>query len=163
MRRLKLTILNFFDRLRSKLILGTPVYYGGRRERVTIHPTAIVNNALFNAVSGNIQIGEFVFFGHNVSILTGTHDINQKRRARQRAVTTMGRDIIIHEGAWIASNVTVLGPVEIGHDAVICAGAVVNRDVSPNTIVGGVPAKVIGVIAENEQVIAGDNPEDTAA
>lgn len=163
MPRLKRTVLNIFDRLRSKLVLGMPLYYGGRRERVTIHPTAIVNNALFNAVSGKIHIGEYVFFGHNVSILTGTHDIKQKRRARQRAVETTGRDIIIHEGAWIASNVTVLGPVEIGHDAVICAGAVVNKDVSPNTIVGGVPAKVIGVIADNEQLTTGDSPEDTAA
>lgn len=163
MRKLKLAVMNFYHKLRSKLLLGMPIYYGGRRERVTIHPTAIVNNALFNAVSGNIDIGEYAFFGHNVSVLTGTHDINLKGRARQRAVERTGRDIVIHEGVWIASNVTILGPVEIGHDAVVCAGAVVNRDVSPNTIVGGVPAKVIGVIGENTQQQTTNTSEDSAA
>lgn len=123
--------------------MEVPTYYGGRRRRVTIHQTAIVNNAIFNAVSGTIKIDAHVFFGHYVSLLTGTHDVNKTGRQRQEAVERTGRDIWIQEGAWIASNVTILGPVTIGKHAVVCAGAVVTKDVEEGTIVGGVPAKFI--------------------
>ena len=49
----------------------------GRLERLHIDPTAIVNNALFNVSGGDITIGEYAFFGHEVAVLTGTHDITK--------------------------------------------------------------------------------------
>ena len=86
----------------------------GDRSKLDIHPTAVVNNALFNVGSGTITVGEYAFFGHNVSVLTGTHDINTFGRERQLAVPRSGRDIVIGEGAWVASNAMVLGPCRIG-------------------------------------------------
>jgi acetyltransferase-like isoleucine patch superfamily enzyme len=118
----------------------------GDRSRLRIHPTAVVNNALFNVGSGTITVGEHAFFGHNVSVLTGTHDINAFGRARQLAIPRSGRDIVIEEGAWVASNAMVLGPCVIGANAVVGGGSLVMGDVAPYTIVAGSPARVLRTI-----------------
>ncbi|MCU1661920.1 MAG: hypothetical protein QOI36_5365 [Pseudonocardiales bacterium] len=115
----------------------------GDRSRLHIPDTAIVNNALFNMSGGTISLGEHAFFGHDVAVLTGTHDINQFGRARQLAFPRSGRDVVIGQGVWLASHVLVLGPVTIGEHAVVAAGSLVREDVEPYTVVAGRPAKVI--------------------
>jgi acetyltransferase-like isoleucine patch superfamily enzyme len=123
----------------------------GDRARLRIHPTAVVNNALFNVGSGDITVGEYAFFGHNVSVLTGTHDINRFGRERQLAIPRTGRDIVIGEGAWVASNVMVLGPCVIGAHAVVGGGSLVLGDVDPYTIVAGSPARFLRTIPHDDQ------------
>jgi acetyltransferase-like isoleucine patch superfamily enzyme len=115
----------------------------GALERLHIDPTAIVNNALFNVSGGEITIGEYAFFGHEVAVLTGTHDITKFGRERQTTYPRSGRDVVIEEGVWVASHALVLGPVRIGAHAVVGAGALVLEDVPPYTVVAGRPAKVI--------------------
>jgi acetyltransferase-like isoleucine patch superfamily enzyme len=122
----------------------------GDRSRLHVHPTAVVNNALFNVGSGDITVGEYAFFGHNVSVLTGTHDITRFGRERQLAIPRSGRDIVIEAGAWVASNAMVLGPCTIGANAVVGGGSLVIGDVAPYTIVAGVPAKVLRTIPHND-------------
>jgi acetyltransferase-like isoleucine patch superfamily enzyme len=104
-------------------------------------------NALINCQSGDVWLGRNVSFGHNVSIITGTHDIVRFGHERKATVPATGRDIVIDEGAWIASNATIIGPCHVGSHAVVAAGAVVLHDVPPYAIVVGVPARVISVIA----------------
>ncbi|HYZ37330.1 MAG TPA: acyltransferase [Pseudonocardiaceae bacterium] len=115
----------------------------GRLDRLHIDPTAIVNNALFNVSGGDITIGEYAFFGHEVAVLTGTHDITKFGRQRQTTFPRSGRDVVIEEGVWVASHAMVLGPVRIGKHAVVAAGSLVLDDVAPYTVVAGRPAKVI--------------------
>ncbi|HJT02468.1 MAG TPA: acyltransferase [Pseudonocardiaceae bacterium] len=115
----------------------------GRLERLHIDPTAIVNNALFNVSGGDITIGEYAFFGHEVAVLTGTHDITKFGRQRQTTFPRSGRDVVIDQGVWVASHSMVLGPVRIGRHAVVAAGSLVLDDVAPYTVVAGRPAKVI--------------------
>jgi acetyltransferase-like isoleucine patch superfamily enzyme len=122
--------------LTEPLVFGPP-------ERVHVAGSAIVNDALLNTVSGSITVGEDAFFGHRVSVLTGTHDVTRRGRERQLAFPEAGRDVIIEEGAWIGSGAIVLGPSRIGAHAVVAAGAVVTGDVAPETIVAGVPARVV--------------------
>lgn len=126
----------------SQALLYQHVIFGNPK-RVRIAQSATVNNALFNVMSGRIVIGETVFFGHNVCLITGTHDYKKTSIDRKKAVPSEGRDIVVKDGAWIASNVTVLGPAIIGEHAVVAAGAIVIGDVAPYTIVAGVPAKAI--------------------
>jgi acetyltransferase-like isoleucine patch superfamily enzyme len=122
----------------------------GDRSRLHIADTAVVNNALFNLSGGTITIGEYAFFGHDVAVLTGTHDIEKFGRARQLAFTRSGRDVVIGEGAWLASQVLVLGPVTIGEHAVVAGGSLVRDDVKPYAVVAGRPATVIKKIARPE-------------
>jgi acetyltransferase-like isoleucine patch superfamily enzyme len=122
-----------------KIVFGDP-------SRVTIAESALVNNALFNVMSGRIVVGEHAFFGHNVCLLTGTHEVGAALHLRKTAIPAEGRDIIVGPGAWLASNTTILGPCVIGELAVVAAGALVIADVPPYAIVGGVPARVIGQV-----------------
>ena len=115
----------------------------GARSRLHIHETAVVNNALFNVESGDITVSEYAFFGHNVSVLTGTHDISKFDKERQDTIPRTGRDVVIERGAWLASDVLVLGPCTIGKHAVVGAGSLVSRNVEPYSIVAGRPAKMV--------------------
>lgn len=115
----------------------------GDRSRLVLPDTAVVNNALFNLSGGTITVGEYAFFGHDVAILTGTHDVEKFGRERQLAFPRSGRDVRIGDGVWLASHVLVFGPVTIGEHAVVAGGSLVREDVEPYTVVAGRPAKVI--------------------
>ena len=127
------------DLLMHHLVYGDPA-------KLHIHPTAVVNNALFNLSSGEITIEEYAFFGHNVSVLTGTHDVTKFDRERQVGVPKTGRDVVIGRGAWVSSNALVLGPCRIGEHAVVAAAALVTGDIPPYTIVAGIPARPVRTI-----------------
>jgi acetyltransferase-like isoleucine patch superfamily enzyme len=118
----------------------------GDEARLSVHESAIVNDALFNTVSGTILVQAHAFFGHGVAVLTGTHDVTAIGPARATAVPNSGRDVVIGTGAWVASRATVLGPCVIGEHAVVAAGAVVTGDVPPRAIYAGVPARQVGTV-----------------
>lgn len=115
----------------------------GDRSRLHIAETATVNNALFNLSAGEVTIRDHAFFGHNVSVLTGTHDVTKFGAERKEAHPREGRDVVIGDGVWVASNATVIGPCTIGEHAVVGACSLVQGDVEPYTVVAGVPAKEV--------------------
>ena len=118
----------------------------GDPARLHIAATAVVNNTLFNLSSGEITVEEHAFFGHNVSVLTGTHDWTKFGAERQTAVPPSGRDVVIEEGAWVSSNAIVVAPCRVGRHSVVGVGALVLSDVEPYTIVAGNPARVLRTI-----------------
>lgn len=130
----------------------------GDADRLRIHETAIVNNALFNLSGGTITVGEYAFFGHDIAILTGTHDVEQFGRARQLAFPRSGRDVVIGEGVWLASHVLVLGPVTIGAHAVVAGGSLVRSDVPPYAVMAGRPAKLVKMLTPPPEHATGDQP-----
>lgn len=133
-------------RIRNYLLYRQTIH--GDVSRVRIAPTALMNNALINVRCGAVVVEDHVFCGHNVCLLTGTHDITAPMHLRSTAIPAEGRDIVVRKGAWLASNATIVGPCVIGEMAVVGAGAVVTGDVAPYTIVGGVPARVIGQVPQ---------------
>ncbi len=118
----------------------------GDRSRLHVHPTARINNAVFNLIGGDVYVDRDAFFGHHVSVLTGSHDYTQIGLKRQTTGPTIGQDVTIGEGAWVATNVTIVGPCRIGVHAVVGACSLVLEDVPPYTMVAGVPARVIRVL-----------------
>ena len=119
-----------------------PLVYGSRA-RLSIAETAVVNNATFNTLGGAISVGPYAFFGHDVCLLTGTHDVRLIDEARRESGGGTGRDIVVGRGAWLASRVVVVGPATFGEHAVVGAGAVVTGDVEPGAFYAGVPARKI--------------------
>jgi acetyltransferase-like isoleucine patch superfamily enzyme len=142
--------------------LFRPLVYGDPT-RLHISPTAVVNNALFNLSSGEITVGEYAFFGHNVSVLTGTHDWTTFGAERQVAVPKSGRDVVIEEGVWVSSNAVIVAPCRIGAHAVVGVGSLVLRDVEPYTVVAGNPARVLRTIPRPGEAAAGAGDGDPDA
>ncbi len=127
------------ERLWQHTVAGPP-------ERLHVHPRARLNDALINTQSGDVTIEAEAFFGHQVMILTGRHDIEQFGAARRDATPKDGYDVVIESGAWVASRAIVIGPCTIGEHAVVAAGSVVTSSVPPYAIVAGVPARQVGTI-----------------
>jgi acetyltransferase-like isoleucine patch superfamily enzyme len=126
-------------------IIDTKVRIWGDADRLKISPQAQLVNSLLNTSSGNIEIGAYTFTGHNVCILTGSHDYEKRLAERLADYPKLGCDITIGEGVWIGSNATILGPCQIGDHAVVAAGAVVvpGSVIPTGAIVAGIPAKII--------------------
>lgn len=99
----------------------------------------IGDNCILDARQG-IYIGENVNLSSEVHLWTESHDMNDPYF---RSMPNKRGAIHIGNHAWLGSNVTVLDNVSIGEGAVVCAGAVVTKDVEPFAVVAGVPAKKI--------------------
>jgi acetyltransferase-like isoleucine patch superfamily enzyme len=126
----------------AEQLLGT-IAIAGTSLRLKIGNNVYPTNTIFNTSSGIITIEDDVFFGHNVCVLPGTHDMTKKGMARINSFPKKGRDIIIRRGAWISSNVTILGPCEIGENSVIGACSLVTENVPENCLYAGTSAKFI--------------------
>lgn len=87
---------------------------------------------------GGVTIGDCSQIGHNVVFATLDHGIAPAERR-----TTVPAPIVLGRNVWVGSNATILRGVTIGDNAVVAAGAVVAKDVEANTIVGGVPARLL--------------------
>ncbi len=91
-----------------------------------------------------LQIGKSVVIAYEAIIWTLHHDYNDVN------FKCIGAPVEIGDYAWICSRSIILPGVKIGEGAVVASGAVVTKDVPPYTIVGGVPAKVIGQREKND-------------
>ena len=103
---------------------------------------------LFICALAPIKIGNHVMFGPNVTVITGDHRIDLVGRymttvRNEEKLPENDQPVVFEGDNWIGANVTILKGVSVGKGAIIASGAVVNQDVPPYAIVGGVPAKVI--------------------
>lgn len=119
-------------------IWGGNTYIGGGK--LTTGANCFINRGCFFDFNGPVTFGDNVVVGHGATFITADHQIGN---ATRRAGPIVGKPIVIENGAWIGANVTILPGVVIGQGAVVGAGAVVTKNVPANTVVAGVPAKVI--------------------
>lgn len=108
--------------------------------------TRIGKNVFINADCsfldiGGITIEDDVLIGPKVSLITESHPLNPAERK-----SLLVKPVVIKRNAWIGVGATILPGVTVGENAVVAAGAVVNSDVQANTVVAGVPARVIKTI-----------------
>ena len=107
-------------------------------DRVSLNQNVYINAS----IGGRIVLGNDVLVAPNVVMRASDHATQDLSRPINQQGHISG-EIIVEDDVWISSNVTIVGGVRIGRGAVVAAGAVVTRDVEPNTIVGGVPAQFI--------------------
>jgi acetyltransferase-like isoleucine patch superfamily enzyme len=118
-------------------------------KNITIgNDVSIGSGANFFASKSHIYIGNKVMFAPNVTIIGGNHSthIIGKLLADYKDNDKLKSDdvsVTIEDDVWVGTGVIILKGVHIGRGAIIAAGAVVNKNVAPYTIVGGVPAKLI--------------------
>ena len=93
-----------------------------------------INNNLNLSCFESISIGNDVAISENVTIRDSDN--------YSLGASTRTRPIKIEDHVWIGTNATILKGVTIGSGSVVAAGALVNRDVPPNTLVAGVPATI---------------------
>lgn len=118
-----------------------PPFYTDFGKNIDLGENVFINSSCRFQDQGGIKIGDGVLIGHNVTLTTLNHDPNPKKRS-----TMHPAPIVIGNNVWIGASVTVVPGVTIGEGAIVAAGAVVTKDVPPNVIVGGVPAKAIKAI-----------------
>ena len=96
----------------------------------------------FIQVRGRVTIGSHVMFGPNVSIFSENHGFTDLDMPMISQPTVRG-EVIIEDDVWLGTRSVILSGVRIGKGSIIAAGALVNRDIPPYSIVAGVPGKVI--------------------
>jgi maltose O-acetyltransferase len=133
---------------RDAAVLG-PIHLtgSGNVALLRIGERTYVSGPLHVDLGAEVSIGRGVRFGHDVMLLTFDHDIGP---AEYRCGRLLAAPIRIGDGVWIGSRATVLPGVSIGDGAVVAAGAVVTRDVAPNSLVAGVPARFVRDIEDTK-------------
>lgn len=114
-------------------------------KNITVGPGVFLNAGCRFQDQGGITIGAGSLIGHNVVLATLNHEMAPRHRGDMHPAP-----IRIGQRVWIGANATVCPGVTIGDGSVVAAGAVVTRDVPANTVVGGVPARLIRRITEGE-------------
>jgi acetyltransferase-like isoleucine patch superfamily enzyme len=127
----------------ESFVLIPPFYTAGGDEISVGHNVFVNQNCTFYDLGG-LDIGDDVLIGPNVSIITAGHPLEPSRRR----AATIGKPIVIERGVWIAAGATIIGGVTVGENSVVAAGSIVTRDVPPNTLVGGNPARVIRLVGD---------------
>lgn len=121
--------------------MGHDYLYGNGGEIRIGDNCGMNTNVQIGSSGGKIVIGNNVLLGPNVVLRAADHGIVRAGLIRNQ--THSGGEIIIEDDVWIAANVVVLKNVRLGKGCVVAAGAVVNKDVEPYSIVAGVPARKI--------------------
>ena len=123
-----------------------PPFYTDFGRNIRIGKNFFMNQGCTFMDRGGISIGDDVFIAPRVCLSTINHDFNPHNRQ-----ATFCKPIVIGNRVWIGINATICPGVSIGDNSIIAAGTVVTKDVPPNVLVGGNPARILREIKPKEQ------------
>lgn len=123
-----------------------PPFYTDCGINIRLGKRVFINSGCKFQDQGGITIGDDVLVGHNCVIATLNHAIDPNRRGDM-----IPAPVIIEDKVWIGANVTILPGVTIAAGAILAAGAVVTKDVEAESIVGGVPARLLKRIEPHDK------------
>lgn len=122
-----------------------PPFYTDFGKNITIGKNVFINACCHFQDHGGVTIGDNCQIGHAVVFATLNHLFPPSLRDK-----THPKPIVLKDHVWIGSNSTILQGVTIGRNAIVGAGSTVTKDIPDNAIVGGVPAKIIRYLTEEE-------------
>jgi len=126
----------FQTKVDDSVAIVSPFYCDCGR-RLKLGKNIIINKGATILPPGIVEIEDNVLIGPNVQIVTVDHDLEDRHNLYHFGKVT------IKNNAWLGIGVTICPGVTIGKNSVVAAGSVVTDDVPDNTMVGGVPAKII--------------------
>jgi len=118
-----------------------PPFHTNFGKFTTIGKNVFINHGCSFLDLGGITIEEDVMLGPQVKITSENHPLDPTIRR-----LLILNKVHIKRNAWIGAGASILPGVTVGENAIVAAGAVVNKNVPDNAIVGGIPAKVIKMI-----------------
>ena len=124
----------------ASLHVNLPLYSDFGRN-LHIGKNVFINSGVMFTDLGGITLEDNILIGPRANIISVNHPAEPQ--ARRGIILNLVR---ICKNAWIGANATILPGVTVGENAIVAAGAVVSKYVPPNTVVGGVPAKIIKTI-----------------
>lgn len=125
-----------------------PPFYTDCGINIRLGKRVFINSGCKFQDQGGITIGDDVLVGHNCVIATLNHAIDPNRRGDM-----IPAPVKIGDKVWIGANVTILPEVTVGAGAILAAGAVVTKDVEAETMVGGVPARLLKRIEPHNKIL----------
>ena len=134
--RKRLSVLTGADIDMSTIIFAP--FYTNFGRFIELGKNVFINHACSFLDMGGITLEDNVLIGPKVNLITENHPIEPKDRK-----ALICRPILVKSNAWIGAAATILPGVTIGENAIVAAGAVVTSDVRSNTVVAGMPARVV--------------------
>ena len=129
------------------LYIIPPIYANCGLSNVHVGKNVVFNFNTCIVDDGEIFIGDDVMIGPGCKLATAVHPISPRLRKYK---LQYNKPIHIGNNVWLGAGAIVLPGVTIGNNSIVGAGAVVTKDVPDNVIVGGVPAKIIREITEDD-------------
>lgn len=146
-----------FGKIGKHVIISPPYSIFNQRNVYIGDHVGILPNAFISAIHAKFVIKGHCAIAEHLTVHTGNHarmnglfvtDITDGNKPKG-----YDEDVVIEKDVWIGCNVTILSGVHIGRGATVAAGAVVNKDIPPYCIAGGVPAKPIKFYWTIEEII----------
>lgn len=136
----------FVAKLDEGAMINSP-FYMEFANHLEMGVNSFINYDCIMLNSAMVKLGDNVLVGPKVSFYTAMHPIDAKQREQW---LVYAKPITVEDNVWIGGSATILGGVTIGKNAIVGAGAVVTKDVEPNTIVVGNPARVLRKITAED-------------